>query len=112
MALMAWLNVPPAPEPEGVLVEDLARPFRFDGGRPAVQRFELGQRRADEVDVGERAAVADRAVLGDDGDEGVDRILGAEFMAPAARGRRAVQPDRADFADPHAKVSAACAMTP
>jgi hypothetical protein len=36
-----------ATEPEGVLVEDLARPLRFDGRRAAIQRLELCERGAD-----------------------------------------------------------------
>ena len=103
---------PAAPEPERVLVEDLGRPLGFDGGRAAVERLELGERRPDEVDVGERAAVADRALLGDDRDERVDRILGPELLAPAAFGRRPVQADGADLADPHATVSATAGRTP
>ena len=57
MPLIACVSVPPRPSQKRVLVEDLARPLGFDGGRPAVQRLELGERGADEVDVGERAAV-------------------------------------------------------
>ena len=52
-----------ATEPERVLVEDLARSLGFDGGGAAVQRLELGERGAHEVDIRERAAVADRALL-------------------------------------------------
>ena len=101
IALMAWVSVPPRPSQKRVLVEDLGRPFGFDGRRAAIERLELGERGADEVDVGERAAVADRAFLGHDRDERVDRILGPELLAPAALGRGAVQADRHDLADPH-----------
>ena len=82
-----------ATEPEGVLVEDLARPLGFDGRGAAVQRLELGERGANEIDIGERAAVADRALLGDDRDDRVDRILGRQLLAPAALGRRAIEAD-------------------
>ena len=110
MALIAWVSVPPRPSQKRVLVEDLGRPLGFDGGRSAVQRLELGERGADEVDVGERAAVADRALLGHDRDERVDRVLGPELLAPAALGRGAVQADRHDLADPHAVRSTGRAL--
>ncbi len=82
-----------ATEPEGVLVEDLARSLGLDGRGAAVQRLELGERGAHEIDIGERAAVADRALLGDDRDDRVDRVLRPQLVAPAALGRRAEEPD-------------------
>jgi hypothetical protein len=80
-------------------MEDLARVLGLDRGRAAIERLELGEGRPDQRHVGERRAVADWSLLGDDCDQRVHRVVRCELGAPATGRRRAVKADGDDLAD-------------
>src|SRR5262249_30177504 len=92
---------PATPHPEGVLVEFFGDALGFEGVFAAPEGFEDVEGGLDEVGVGEDAADTGDALVGEDGDEGVDAVLGFELVGPAALRGGAGQADGADVADLH-----------
>src|SRR5207253_76687 len=94
-----------ASEPERVLVEFLADAFRLQRVFPAIELLQNCQRRAHKLIVAENAAQAHQTFIGVHSDQSVDAIVGPDFVAPAAFGRRAAQTGASDLTYFHVAIS-------
>ena len=99
MPLMVWVMEPPRPCQNVFWCS-------FSLTRSGSARSRRVERRstasaADQRVAGEHAAPPGEALVGQDGDERVDAVVGPQFVGPAALGRAAPEAEGADLADLH-----------
>lgn len=90
-----------ASEPKGVLMEFFRDAFGFESIFAQEQGFEQCEGGFDELVVGEDAAPAGQAFVGMHCNEGMNTIVGFEFVGPAAFGSCAPEAGGSDLADFH-----------
>src|SRR5215218_3468048 len=102
--LIAWVIAPPAALPEGVLVQLLRDALRLEGVLAQVQRLQHLEGGTHQRLAREDAAVADGSLVGVNGHQGVNDIVGFQLLAPAALWGRSLEADGAYLPYPHARV--------
>ena len=95
------LDGPAAALPERVLAEPLRDARRLVGPLAGEQRPQEPRRRGDQRRTRVRSADADEPLVGDHLDDGVDVVLGNEFLGPPALDGPARQPGEAEVGDCH-----------
>ena len=101
MPLMVWVTDPTSAEPERVLVELLAHPFRLQGILPAVQRLQQCQGRSNQAVAREHAAQPDGPLVRDHRDQRVYAVVGTQLLIPSALRRGAAQAGGSNLAYLH-----------